>query len=68
MSGEELAYLSAAELVERYRKKALSPVDVTEAVLERIEQHDGAVNAFVLTDRARALADARASEARWAKG
>lgn len=68
MSSEELAYLSATELVERYRKKTLSPVEATEAVLARIEAHDGAVNAFVLTDRARALADAKASEARWAKG
>lgn len=68
MSGDDLAYLSASELLERYREKSLSPVEVTQAVLDRIERHDGAVNAFVLTDAERALADAKASEKRWAKG
>jgi aspartyl-tRNA(Asn)/glutamyl-tRNA(Gln) amidotransferase subunit A len=68
MSQDDLATLSATALVERYRAKTLSPVEVTEAVLARIDRHDGAVNAFVLTDPERALADARASEARWAKG
>jgi aspartyl-tRNA(Asn)/glutamyl-tRNA(Gln) amidotransferase subunit A len=68
MSGDDLAYLSASELLQRYREKSLSPVEVTQAVLDRIERHDGAVNAFVLSDAERALADARASEKRWAKG
>jgi aspartyl-tRNA(Asn)/glutamyl-tRNA(Gln) amidotransferase subunit A len=68
MSQDDLAYLSATGMVERYRTKSLSPVEVTEAALARIDEHDGAVNAFVLTDPEQALAAARASEARWAKG
>ena len=68
MSQDDLAMLSATDLVARYRTKTLSPVEVTEAVLARIKRFDGAVNAFVLTDPERALADAQASEARWAKG
>lgn len=68
MSSDELAYLSASELVERYREKTLSPVEVTEAVLAQVERHNGPVNAFVLVDADRALTDAKASEKRWAKG
>ena len=68
MSSDELAYLSASELVERYRDKTLSPVEVTEAVLAQVERHNGPVNAFVLVDADRALTDAKASEKRWAKG
>jgi len=62
------ALLSAAELLEDYRRRALSPVEVVEAALDRIDRFDGAVNAFCLVDRERTLAQARASEARWQKG
>ena len=68
MSSDDPAYLSANELIDRYRKKSLSPVEVTQAALDRIDTHDGAVNAFILTDPEGALATARESEARWAKG
>jgi aspartyl-tRNA(Asn)/glutamyl-tRNA(Gln) amidotransferase subunit A len=68
MSSDELAYLSASDLVERYRTKSLSPVEVTEAVLAQIGRHNGPVNAFVLTDADRAMTDAKESEKRWAKG
>src|ERR1700690_3735937 len=64
----ELAYLSATELVRRYRAKQLSPVEVTEAVLARIREFDPGLNAFCLVDEACALAAARAAEARWMKG
>jgi aspartyl-tRNA(Asn)/glutamyl-tRNA(Gln) amidotransferase subunit A len=62
------AMLSAAELRHLYRTGQLSPVDTTRAVLRRIERFDPAVNAFCLVDEERALAAARASEARWHKG
>ena len=64
----DLVKLTATELVERYRQKSLSPVEVTEAVLAHIEACDTAVNAFRIVDGDSAMADARASEARWAKG
>ena len=59
---------SAAELAAAYRAWALSPVEVTQAALARIEAHDEKVNAFCLVDADAALADARASEARFARG
>jgi aspartyl-tRNA(Asn)/glutamyl-tRNA(Gln) amidotransferase subunit A len=60
--------LSAAALVAAYREGRLSPVEVAEAVLARIAERDGELRAFCLVDGERALADARASEARWAAG
>jgi aspartyl-tRNA(Asn)/glutamyl-tRNA(Gln) amidotransferase subunit A len=62
------ALLSATELLAHYRRKSLSPVEATQAVLARIERFDGAVNAFCLVDPERALAGARASEERWRRG
>jgi aspartyl-tRNA(Asn)/glutamyl-tRNA(Gln) amidotransferase subunit A len=60
-----VAFLSAAELVLRYRRKELSPVEVTDAVLDRIDRHNGAVNAFCWLNPEGARASARESEARW---
>lgn len=59
---------NATELAALYRAKKLSPVEVTKAALTRIAQHEPAVNAFVLVDEENAIAAARASEARFAKG
>ena len=63
----ELAYTSATELVQRYRAKQLSPVEVTQAVLARIGELNPKLNAYCRVDEAGALAAARASEARWMK-
>ena len=63
----DLAFLSARELLEGYARKSFSPVEVARACLARIERGK-ALNAFVLIDEESALAAARASEARWAKG
>jgi aspartyl-tRNA(Asn)/glutamyl-tRNA(Gln) amidotransferase subunit A len=65
---DDTAFLSAARLLELYRSKELSPVEVVETVLSRLETYEAAVNAFVLYDPESALAAARASETRWAKG
>jgi aspartyl-tRNA(Asn)/glutamyl-tRNA(Gln) amidotransferase subunit A len=64
----DIAFLSASELVEHYRRKSLSPVEVTEALLRRLDRLEPAINAFVLVARESALAEARAAEARWIKG
>ncbi len=63
----DLCALSATELLEAYRKHQLSPVEVTRAVLERIERLNPVLNAFNLVSE-RALEDAKASEARWLAG
>jgi aspartyl-tRNA(Asn)/glutamyl-tRNA(Gln) amidotransferase subunit A len=60
--------LDAAALLAAYRDRRLSPVEVAEAALDRIERDDPIVDAFCLLDRERALADARASEERWRRG
>lgn len=58
-SGDDLAYVSAAELARAIRARELSPVEVVDATLERIERHDGAVNAFitVIAEQARDAAN-----------
>jgi aspartyl-tRNA(Asn)/glutamyl-tRNA(Gln) amidotransferase subunit A len=64
----DICQMGASELVARYRNRELSPVEATRAALDRIAALDGTYNAFCVLDAARALADAEASEARWAKG
>lgn len=64
----DLAWLSAVELLDGYRQKKLSPVEVTAACIRRIERHGPALNAFVHVDGEGALAAARESEARWRRG
>lgn len=62
------ATFSATELLSLYRRKELSPVEVTRAALARIDRFDPSVNAFCLVDEDQALAAARAAEARWQRG
>ncbi len=65
---EDIAFLSATELLARYRERALSPVEVLATALRRLERYESALNAFVMYDPERAMAAARASEGRWQKG
>ncbi len=57
--------MSVAELVEQYRSKALSPVEVTAAALDWIGSLERPYNAFCLVDGESALTASRASEQRW---
>ena len=65
---DEIALMSATELVEAYRTRRLSPVEATRAAFDRIQTLDGKVNAFCFLDEGGALAAARASEVRWHAG
>src|SRR5262244_830624 len=65
---DDIPFMPATRLVALYRGGQLSPVEVIEHTLRRLETYEGAVNAFVLYDPETALAMARASEARWQKG
>jgi aspartyl-tRNA(Asn)/glutamyl-tRNA(Gln) amidotransferase subunit A len=65
---EALRDASIAELTRAFRRRELSPVELLEAQLDRIRQHNGTVNAFAHVDEARARAAARASQARWTEG
>ena len=60
--------MSSAELVRHYRAKQLSPVEVTQATLDRIAKLNPVYNAFVMVDEESALKIARDSEARWQRG
>jgi aspartyl-tRNA(Asn)/glutamyl-tRNA(Gln) amidotransferase subunit A len=64
----ELPDLTAVELVAQYRAKTLSPVEVTEAVLARIEAREPELHALYAYDPSGARDEAKASEARWASG
>ena len=66
MNDTDLCYLSGVELRHLYERRELSPVEVTEAVLRRIEALDSRLNAFVTVTPERALAEARAAEAAFA--
>jgi len=59
---DAIAYATIRELGMRYRKRELSPVEVTRALLARIEKLDPALHAFVTLTPDRALADAREAE------
>ncbi|MDI3203460.1 amidase [Pseudomonas shahriarae] len=63
-----MAQMSAVELLEHFRTKRLSPVEVTQDALARIERFNPLVNAYCYTDPQGALDTARASEKRWLKG
>jgi aspartyl-tRNA(Asn)/glutamyl-tRNA(Gln) amidotransferase subunit A len=56
------------ELSVALRAKKVSSVELTRACLERIGRLNGALNAFITVDEDRALAEARAADARRAKG
>lgn len=61
----DLLAAPVSALTGHFAARSASPVAVARAVLERIAERDGALNAFCLVDADRALADAAESEARW---
>lgn len=62
------SFAGAAELLDRYRCQALSPLEVARAQLDRIARLQPVLNAFQLVDPDATLAMARASEERWQRG
>ena len=63
----EIACLSATQLRQRIAARELSPVEVVRAALERIEAHNGELNAIV-TLSGTAMDQARDLEAALARG
>jgi aspartyl-tRNA(Asn)/glutamyl-tRNA(Gln) amidotransferase subunit A len=59
MADDELCYLTIAEAARLIRTRAIAPVDLVEAMLARIETHDGRVRAFLHVAGDQALAEAR---------
>ncbi|MBS1219517.1 MAG: amidase, partial [Proteobacteria bacterium] len=64
----DLAYLSIAEASALIRDKKLSPVEWTQALISRVERHDGRLNAFLRFTPEIALSDARRAEAEISAG
>ncbi|MET7573826.1 amidase [Streptomyces sp. NPDC005492] len=64
----ELTELTAVELLDGYRRREFSPVDATRATLDRAEEIQPVVNAFVRLDAEGALAQAAESAERWRRG
>jgi Asp-tRNA(Asn)/Glu-tRNA(Gln) amidotransferase A subunit family amidase len=64
----EITFLSAVSMAEQIRQKKLSPVELVEAHLARIERLNPKLNAFVQVDADGALRQARAAEDAVARG
>ena len=60
--------LPAQDLLAAYRQRTLSPVEVMQAVLAHMERWEPHIRATYLLRPEHALAQARASEARWLRG
>jgi aspartyl-tRNA(Asn)/glutamyl-tRNA(Gln) amidotransferase subunit A len=65
---KELTYLTIAEASRRLRSKEISPVELTQACLERIEQIDPLLNSFITLVPWVALEQARQAEAEILRG
>ena len=68
MEKTELPFLSATELSRLIKSREVSPVEATEAYLERIEAVDGKLNSYITVCREEALAEARRAEEEIASG
>jgi aspartyl-tRNA(Asn)/glutamyl-tRNA(Gln) amidotransferase subunit A len=67
-TGEPLHYLTIRELGARYARRELSPVEVTRAILARVRELDGPINAFITVTEEEALRDAERAEKVFARG
>ena len=59
---DELAYMSAAEMARRVRARDLSPVEIVDAFLERVEARNPGVTAFVHVGAEDARSEAKRAE------
>jgi len=62
---DDVHWLGASRLLDLYRRRELSPVEVARSLLDRVEDLDGHFGAFRLVDPDATLAQARRSEARY---
>lgn len=65
---EEISTLGAAALLEAYRARTLSPVEVVDALFERISDFDSSLGAFNTLCLERARGEAAGAEAAYASG
>ena len=62
MPDAPLHYQSISEVSDRIRNRELSPVELTQAYLNRIDELDGTLGAFITLMSDHALAQAREAE------
>ena len=60
--------MTALELAGYYERRKLSPVEVTQAIIDRIDDVDGQINAYAIVDAEGAMEAAKKAEKRWKKG
>jgi Asp-tRNA(Asn)/Glu-tRNA(Gln) amidotransferase A subunit family amidase len=65
---DDLTFLSAVQMAERIRRKSISPVELAEAHLEKIERLNPKLNAFVHFDPERVRSEAQVAEAAVMRG
>ena len=68
MSDLELCYLPATEALQRFRSKTLSPVELLDAMLQRIEETEPVINALTFKHFDEARDRAKKAESKYAVG
>ncbi len=68
MNTTELCSFSISQLAELLQRRAVSPVEVTRAYLDRIQALDPQLNSYLTVTAERALQDARAAETQIQRG
>ena len=68
MESSEIPFLSATELSALLRAREVSPVEATQAYLDRVDQVDGKLNSYITISREEALAQARQADSEMAAG
>ena len=63
MTDTDLAFASIEEVARLFRKRKLSPVELTKLILTRIEQLNPKLNAYITVTADLALAQAKKAEA-----
>jgi aspartyl-tRNA(Asn)/glutamyl-tRNA(Gln) amidotransferase subunit A len=63
VSSDDIFWANISELTEAYRRRTVSPVEVTQALLSRVERLNPTLNAFLSLTPERALEQARRAEA-----
>jgi len=67
-ASDDLAALTLKRASDLIRRKEVSPVELTEACLARIDRHNPSINAFITVTHDRALASARELEREMTRG
>lgn len=68
MNKQEIPFLSATELAALIQAREVSPVEATQAYLDRIAEVDSKLNSYITVTGEEALAEARAAESEIASG